>query len=79
MTHLLFVDDSLLFCKSSRNECQKVLEILVSYESMLGQQINRGKKSIIFSRSTMDAIRIEIKEALGVPEILYYDKYLDLP
>lgn len=78
LTHLLFVDDILLFCRSSRNECQKVLEILASYESMLGQQINRWKKSIFFSRSTMDAIRTEIKEALGVPKSLHYDKYLGL-
>ena len=28
LTHLLFTDDSLLFCGSNRSECQKVLEIL---------------------------------------------------
>ena len=42
LTHLLFVDDSLLFCRSSISECQKVLEILASYESLLGLKINQG-------------------------------------
>ena len=79
LTHLLFADDSLLFCRSTRDECQKVLDLLASYESMLGQKINRGKTTIFFSKSTTPAMRIEIKEALGVPEILQYDKYLGLP
>ena len=78
LTHLLFVDDSLLFCRSNRNECQKVLDILASYESMSGQQINQGKTFIFFSKSTTIAMRIEIKEALGVLEILHYNKYLGL-
>jgi len=79
LTHLLFVDNTLLFCKSSRSECQKVLEILASYESLSRQKINLGKTSIFFSKSTTEAMRIEIKEVLGVPEILHYDKYLGLP
>ena len=69
LTHLLIVDDSLLFCRSSRSECQKVLEILASYESLSGQKINRDKTSIFFSKPTTEARRMEIKEPLGVPEI----------
>ena len=79
LMHLLFVDDSLLFCRSNINECQKVLDLLASYESMSGHQINRGKTSIFFSKSTTLDMRAEIKEALGVPEIVQYDKYLGLP
>ena len=65
LTHLLFVDDSLLFCRSSRSECQKVLEILASYESLSGQKINRDKTSIFFSKSTIEARRMEIKNLWG--------------
>ena len=49
LIHLLFADDSLLFYRSNRSECQKVLEILAQYESLLGQQINKGKTTIFFS------------------------------
>ena len=34
LMHLLFANDSLLFCRSNINECQKVLDLLASYESM---------------------------------------------
>ena len=79
LTHLLFANDSLLFCRSNIYECQKVLDLLASYESMSGQQTNRGKTSIFFSKSTTLDMRNEIKEALGVPEIRQYEKYLGLP
>ena len=36
LTHLLFADDSVLFCRSNTQECHKVLEILATYESILG-------------------------------------------
>ena len=61
LTHLLFANDSLLFCRSSRSEYQRVLEILASYESLLGLK----KTSSFFSKSTTEAMRTEIKEALG--------------
>ena len=79
LTHFLFADDNLLFGKSSLVECQLVLDILGVYERCLGQQINRSKTTIIFSRSTLEDRRTEIKEALGVMEIKQYEKYLGLP
>ena len=79
LTHLLFADYSLLFCRSSRTECQKVLEILAAYECMSGQKINRGKTSVFFSKSTTKLMWAEIKDTLGVPEIRHYEKYLGLP
>ena len=41
LTHLFFVDDSLLFCRATTQECHKVLEILSSYERVSGQKLNR--------------------------------------
>ena len=32
LTHLLFANDSLIFCGANDNECQKLLEILATYE-----------------------------------------------
>ena len=79
LTHLLFADDSLLFCKATIEECQRVLYVLEVYGRCLGQQINRSKTTIFFSKSTSDDIRNQIKLALGVPEIVQYEKYLGLP
>ena len=36
LTHLLFADNSLLFCRSNSEECQKILEILQVYVSSSG-------------------------------------------
>lgn len=44
-----------------------------------GQQVNRGKTFIFFSKSTTKNIKLEIKEALGVLEIMHYEKVFGLP
>ena len=67
LTHLLFVDDSLLFCRATLEECQRVLDILEVYGRCSGQQINQSKKTIFFSKSTSDDTINQIKVALGVP------------
>ena len=36
LTHLLFADNSLLFCRATMEECGKVLEILNAYEVASG-------------------------------------------
>ena len=45
----------------------------------LGQKVNKNKTSIFFSKSTLEGTKDEIKEALGLQEIVHYDKYLGLP
>ena len=78
LTHLLFADDNLLFCRANSHDCQKVLEILATYESVSGQQINRRRTFLFFSKSTSEEKKREIKEAFRILEILHYDKYLGL-
>ena len=79
LTHLLFADDSLLFCRATIEECGKVLEILNMYEKAMGQKINRSKMTLFFSKCTLRETKHEIKVALGVPKIKQYKKYLGLP
>ena len=49
------------------------------YGSCSGQQINWNKTTIFFSKLTSEEIRQHLKQALGVPEIKQYEKYLGLP
>ena len=79
LTHLLFADESLLFCRATIQECQKILDILEVYGSCSGQQINRNKTTIFFSKATNEDTQNHIKMALGVPEIIQYEKYLGFP
>lgn len=69
LTHLLFVDDSLLFYRATEQECNNILEILDVYGSCSGQQINRNKTTIFFSKFTSDEKREHIKQALGVTKM----------
>ncbi|XP_075659258.1 uncharacterized protein LOC142629163 [Castanea sativa] len=71
LTRLLFADESVLFCKATIEECQRVLDILEVYGRCSGQQINQSKTTIFFSKSTSDDTRNQIKLALGAPEIIY--------
>ena len=52
LTHLLFADDSLVFCKSTEAECRTLLHVLSTYESASGQQVNQAKTHLFFSKST---------------------------
>ena len=78
LTHIPFSDDSLLFCRVTKQECNNILEILDVYGSCSDQQINRNKTIIFFSKLTSKETREHIKQALGVLEIKQYEKYLGL-
>ena len=79
ITHLFFADDSLLFCRAREEECQSLLEVLAKYERASGQQINRTKTTIFFSKSTNADTQITIQNLLGVNIVRHYEKYLGLP
>ena len=66
ITHLFFADDSLLFCKASRQECQKLIEILELYEAALGQKINADKSSVSFSHNAPSGLKNEVLDILGL-------------
>ena len=50
-----------------------------TYAKCSGQQINKSKTTIVFSKCTTEEIRNHIKIALGVLEIKQYEQYLGLP
>jgi|UniRef100_A0A2N9ED81 hypothetical protein len=79
ITHLFFADDSLLFCKATTQDVTRIQNILNEYEMASGQQINRLKTTIFFSKSTPQANQDSILGMLGVPAIKQYEKYLGLP
>jgi hypothetical protein len=65
ITHLFFADDSLLFTKATTRDCAKLQEILLTYERASGQQVNRDKTTIFFSKATPMGTQEAIKATLG--------------
>ena len=78
LTYLFFADDSLLFCRATLQECQKVLEILVAYEKVSGKRLNRDKTALSFRKSTPRDQQSQIMAELGVSELKQYEEYLGL-
>ena len=56
-----------------------MLEILSSYEQVLGQKLNKDKSSLFFSKSTSVEMQNQIMGDLGVTVLKQYEEYLGLP
>lgn len=79
INHLLFVNDSLIFCKANSSESQKLLNLLENYAMALGQRINTGKTIMIFSWNVKERDKTEIIALWETSNQQNYDKYLGLP
>ncbi|CAA7054622.1 unnamed protein product [Microthlaspi erraticum] len=79
VNHLLFADDTMIFCKANPTTCNTLLNILRKYETASGQKINRTKSAITFSAKTNAAVRQQVKNALGIQQEGGVGKYLGLP
>ncbi|XP_060959373.1 uncharacterized protein LOC133030597 [Cannabis sativa] len=79
VSHMLFADDSYVYCKANESEASRVLQLLQVYQRASGQQVNYAKSSIFFSNNTSDVTRQRMSEMLGMVEALENSFYLGLP
>lgn len=52
VSHLLFVDDSLVFSRANNTECRNLKSIFYCYAAASGQVFNYDKSSMFFSTNT---------------------------
>ena len=65
ISHLLFANDNLIFCRVAREECSNLERVLDIYEQASGQELNCDKTSLFFSHNRPLDIQNEIKNRFG--------------
>ena len=79
ISHIFFADDSIIFCRATIEECSTLENILETYERSSGQQLNREKIALFFSRNTPQTIQDTITNRFGAEIIRQHETYLGLP
>ncbi|KAA3484647.1 reverse transcriptase [Gossypium australe] len=79
VSHLLFVDDCILFGEATKERAGFLKEILKSYEQCSGQCVNFNKSTIFVSKNTSEEMKKEIDEVFGMRSATNLEKNLGLP
>lgn len=79
VSHLLFVDDSLILCKATREEAEVLKYILSVCEECSGQMINNDKSAVMFSPNTSREDRQGVMSVLNINNETSNERCLGLP
>ncbi|CAL9000189.1 unnamed protein product [Prunus brigantina] len=66
LSHLFFVDDSLMFLKATENNCRVIVRILDSYCTASGQLVNFKKSNMFFNPNTLLEVNDRLRAILNV-------------
>lgn len=78
ISHLLFVDDSIIFGRANVEKIRRVKRMLEVYEEASGQKINLSKSDIVFSADVGDEWADYLARELGVRRLEQLGIYLGL-
>ncbi|KAK4397093.1 putative mitochondrial protein [Sesamum angolense] len=79
VSHLLFADDTLIFCQATVEAASSILDVLGTFGRASGQEINFAKSSVVYSSNTNHTIRAEVQDVLQIRADGRHDLYLGLP
>ncbi|KAM6541541.1 hypothetical protein CsatB_005988 [Cannabis sativa] len=79
VSHMLFADDSYLYCQASEEEASRVMSLLHKFEVASGQKVNLAKSLIFFNNNIDASVRQRIMAITGMVQADEHSKYLGLP
>lgn len=79
LSHLLFVDDTLIFLRASLLNFHKIIQILNVYCTASGQEVSMQKSSIFFWANIPEGLWNELLSILGKPHVMDLGNYLGIP
>lgn len=79
ISHLLYVDDNILFCRAKLSEARAIMNILQLYQEVSGQMINLDKSEMVFSPNISQDFKRRFQECLPVKISDSICKYLGMP
>lgn len=65
ISHLLFADDTLIFCKPDRNQIQVLKALLLCFEAVSGLKVNLNKSEMVSIGERMGGFSSTYKIAIG--------------
>lgn len=65
ISHLLFADNCIVFCRASFKGGSRVLKVLEDYEGDSGQKLKKEKTSLFFSKNTSREVQDQVKFLFG--------------
>lgn len=73
VTHLMYADDLVIYCKATDEEAREVHDCLNFYCSWIGQSINWDKSSVHFNSNVQALDRHRLTGILGIKECTHWN------
>ncbi|CAN6700215.1 unnamed protein product [Malus baccata var. baccata] len=79
ISHIFFADDTLIFLKADKKNCNNLVALLKDYCKASGQAINMQKSSVFFGNNVQSSLSEYLGNILGMPVVDNPGSYLGVP